>query len=119
MLEDALDLGQAWRHRAIEFTEANPRVRVVGIALHLARRKHFGGQLQHTAQHTRFTDDVDNVSVVHAVLRTDDYAVFPEIRLDEFAQPARVVRFRREEHDIELLFRRRQFTQMVSRDRRL
>ena len=106
MLHQLFQFGQARRHAAVEFAKAKPGVRRIGVALHMARRKHLRRQFQHAAHHARFADDVDNVGVVHAVLRAHDHAVFLQIRLDEFGQPARIMRLRRQQHDVELALQR-------------
>ena len=84
MLHQLFQRGQARGDAAIEFTQPKPRVRRIGVALNQSRCKHFRRQLQHAAHHPRLADDVDDVGVVHAVLRAHDHAVFLQIRLDEF-----------------------------------
>ncbi len=119
VLHDPFQPGEPRRHAAIEFAQTEPCAFLVSIALNQPRREHLGGKLDHATHDARPADDVDDGSVVHAVLQPDDHAIGLEIRFDKFSKPARIVRLRREQNDVELAVKGRQFAQMVCFHRRM
>ena len=116
--QDGLDLLQPRRVVAVELADAEPGRLVRGVALDLARREDFRRQLERAADHALAADDGGDRVVVEAVLHRHQHAVGLQIRLDQFGEPAVVVRLDRQQHDVEFEVGRGEFAQVQRADRR-
>ena len=101
VIEQRLDFFHAWREKPVMFADRKPRGLVRGVALDETGIENFRRQFHHAADQPLFAYDGCQRFLVKAVLDCDEHAIRLEIGLDEFRQPAVIVRFHAHEHIVE------------------
>jgi hypothetical protein len=117
--EDGLDFLHARGIEAVELADREPGALVRGVALDQPRREDLRGELDAAAHGAVAADNGGDRVVVHPVHDADQHPVALEVGLDEFRQPAVVVRLHREKYDVELEVGRGEIAQVVGADRHL
>ncbi len=115
--QELFDLGHPSVHGRIEAAEPEPGLLRRCIALHDTGREQFRRQLDHAADGARRPHHFGDQLGGHGVLQADEQPVGREVRLDEFAGPARVVGFHRQQHDVERLVQRAHVAQVIGAHR--